>query len=111
MTTAERAAAPLLPNVPPRVPDAPGQFGLADAKRVRRILDESGWSDVDIQPVDIECAFAERELTGYVTRFGPVGQILHDADEPTRDRVVKTVRAAFGPYVHGADVRFVAACW
>jgi ubiquinone/menaquinone biosynthesis C-methylase UbiE len=30
MTTAERAAAPFLPNLPARRPDAPGQFALAD---------------------------------------------------------------------------------
>ena len=30
MTTAERAAAPLLPNLPARRPDAPGQFAFAD---------------------------------------------------------------------------------
>jgi ubiquinone/menaquinone biosynthesis C-methylase UbiE len=111
MTTAERAAAPILPNVPPRVPDAPGQFGFADAKRVRRILDESGWTDIDFQPIDVECAFPETELTRYSMRFGPVGQLLSDTDESTRVRVVEAVRAAFEPYVRGADVRFVAACW
>ena len=34
MTTAERAAAPLLPNLPARRPDAPGQFAFADRDRV-----------------------------------------------------------------------------
>ena len=28
-----------------------------------------------------------------------------------RARVVATVRPAFDPYVHGAEVRFKAACW
>ena len=32
MTTAERAAAPLLPNLPARRPDAPGQFAFADQR-------------------------------------------------------------------------------
>jgi len=111
MTTAERAAAPLLPNVPPRLPDAPGQFGFANGRRVRQILDESGWAGVDIQPIDVECTFPERELTRHATRFGPLARVLDEADERTRTRVVETVRAAFEAYVHGADVRFVAACW
>ena len=42
MTTAERAAAPLLPNLPARRPDAPGQFAFADRRRVYSILEESG---------------------------------------------------------------------
>jgi hypothetical protein len=37
--------------------------------------------------------------------------MLADADEPTRTRVLSTVRGAFDPYVHGAEVRFDAACW
>jgi ubiquinone/menaquinone biosynthesis C-methylase UbiE len=42
LTTAERAAAPLLPNIPAREPDAPGQFAFAARRRVNRILEESG---------------------------------------------------------------------
>lgn len=42
MTTAERAAAPLLPNLPARRPDAPGQFSFADRHRVSSILEGSG---------------------------------------------------------------------
>jgi SAM-dependent methyltransferase len=111
MTTAERAAAPLLPNLPPRRPDGPGQFAFADDRRVRGILEESGWTDVDIRPIDVECALPERDLVAYFTRLGPVGLILQEADEPTRARVVDAVRPAFDPYVHGADVRITAACW
>ena len=45
MTTAERAAARLLPNIPARRPDAPGQFSFADRHRVASILQESGWAE------------------------------------------------------------------
>jgi SAM-dependent methyltransferase len=111
MTTAERAAAPLLPSVPPRVPGAPGQFAFADATRVRRILDESGWAAIDIAPVDVECTLPESELARHATRFGPLARVLNDADARTRERVVRSVVAAFAPYVHGAEVRYDAACW
>lgn len=111
MTTAERAAAPLLPNLPPRQPGAPGQFSLADRDRMASILEESGWAGIDIQPIDVACTMPEKELVGYFTRLGPIGQVLEDADEPTRARVIETVRAAFDPYVHGSEVRFSSACW
>ncbi|RKH04862.1 class I SAM-dependent methyltransferase [Corallococcus carmarthensis] len=111
MTTAERAAAPLMPNLPARRPDAPGQFAFADSHRVHRILEESGWSGIDIQPLDVTCTLSERELVRYFTRLGPVGRFLHEADERTRTRVIETVRAAFEPYVFGTEVRFTAACW
>lgn len=111
MTTAERAAAPLLPELPPRRPDGPGQFAFADEHRVRHILQESGWRDIDLQPIDFKCVLPEKALNVYITRLGPVGMLLQKADEATRLRVAQVVRAAFDPYVHGTEVRFTAACW
>jgi ubiquinone/menaquinone biosynthesis C-methylase UbiE len=111
MTTAERVAAPFLPNIPARKPDAPGQFAFADNRRIYQILEASGWSAIDIHSIDVACVFPEKELVHYLTRLGPVGLILHETDEPTRMRVIETVRAAFDSYVHGTEVRFTAACW
>jgi len=111
MTEAERAAAPLLPDLPIRRPNEPGQFGFADRDRVRGILQESGWSEIDIHPIDVTCAMPQNELERYLTHLGPVGRILPEADEDLRARVISRVRPAFDPYVHGAEVRFDTACW
>jgi len=111
MTAAERAAAPLLPNLPVRAPGAPGQFAFADRHRVASILQESGWGEIDIQPIDVNCTYPEKELVGYFTRLGAVGQVLEDTDEATRRQVTDTLRTAFDPFVHGDEVRFTAACW
>ncbi|MFF0156704.1 class I SAM-dependent methyltransferase [Streptomyces sp. NPDC005263] len=111
MTTAERAAAPFLPDLPARRPDEPGQFAFADPDRIQRVLTRGGWTGIDVRPVDVACALPEKELVGYFTRFGPVGAILPEVDEPTRARIIDTVRAAFDIYVQGAEVRFTAACW
>ena len=111
MTTAERAAASLLPDLPPRRPDAPGQFAFANQQRVHTIVEQSGWTTIDIRAIDVECAMPEKELVRHVTRLGPVGMRLQHADDETRARVIDAVRPAFDPYVRGADVRFTAACW
>ena len=111
MTTAERAAAPLLPDLPGREPDKPGQFSFADQNRVHALLEKSGWVEIDIRPLDVECTLPEKDLVSYLTRLGPVGRVLEETEEPTRTRIIETVRAAFEPYVHGAEVRFTAACW
>ena len=111
MTTAERAAAPLLLDLPARRPDAPGQFAFANADRVATILRESGWTESEILPLDVPCTLPETVLVRYITQLGPVGRILQEADEATRTRVIEAIRPAFEPYVHGADVRFTAACW
>ena len=111
MTTAERAAAGILPHIPARDADAPGQFAFADPNRVRRILEESGWDAIDILPIDVECSFPEQDLVRYATRLGPLGRVLQTADEQTKARTLAVVREAFEPYVHGPTVRFAAACW
>ncbi|MGF1627486.1 MAG: class I SAM-dependent methyltransferase [Alphaproteobacteria bacterium] len=111
MTTAERAAAPLLPTLPARQPDAPGQFAFADPQRIGRILHESGWVGADIRPLDVACTLPESALVGYFSRLGPLGLVLREADDGARARIIETVRTAFDPYVEGTNVRFTAACW
>ena len=107
---ARRGAAPAEPARPPA--------GRAGAVRLRGsatastpFLKESGWADIDIRPIDVACTLPEKDLIRYLTRLGPVGRILQEADDRTRTQVIETVRAAFDPYVHGAEVRFTAACW
>jgi SAM-dependent methyltransferase len=113
MVAAERAAAPLLPDLPPRRIDGPGQFGFADPRRVHTILKDSGWSAVDIQPIDVACTLAESDLDRYLTRLGPVGLLLQAADDVTRERVRQVVRAGVAAHVDvdGPEARFTAACW
>lgn len=111
MTTAERAVAPLLPTMLPRSADAPGQFAFANRDRVCSILERSGWADIDIRPLDIECALPEKELVRYFTQLGALSRVMPGMDAALRGRVIETVRAAFDLYVHGDEVRFVAACW
>jgi SAM-dependent methyltransferase len=111
MTTAERAAAPLLPELAPRDPTGPGQFAFADAERVGSILAASGWRDIDIQPLDVACTLSADDLEVYVTRMGPVALLLPDLDAPRRSAVAAAVRRAFDVYMSAGAARFTAACW
>lgn len=111
MTTAERTAAPLLPDLPARKTEGPGQFAFADPSRIQSLLEQSGWAQVELRPIDVNCAFPEKELVHYLSRLGPVGAFLQRADEQTRTRVLGAVRAAFESFVQGEEVRFTAACW
>ncbi|HYC98759.1 class I SAM-dependent methyltransferase [Brevundimonas sp.] len=111
MTAAERAAAPLLPELPARDPGAPGQFAFADAERVRGILTAAGWRDVDIQPLDAVCTLSSEDLDVYAARMGPVGALLPDLDEDRRNRIVAVVRQAFEAWVTAGAAHITAACW
>ncbi len=110
MTTAERAVAPLL-ELPPRKVGGPGQFGFADAGRVREILAASGWAEAELLPIEVECALPASELERYFTRLGPLGTALQSVDAATGARVIEAARAAFEPFVHGDEARYTAACW
>ena len=111
MTAAERAAARLVPGIAPRKDGEPGQFAFADRDVVAGILAGSGWSGIDIAPLDVTCTLSEQELTEYLTRLGPLGRALFEEDEATRARVIAAVRPAFDTYQHGGEIRFTAACW
>jgi SAM-dependent methyltransferase len=111
LTLAARTAAPHLPPLPAPGPDDPGQFAFADPERVRRILAASGWSEIDIAPADVPCSVTEADLSAYITRLGPVGQALRDADESTHARVADLLHAAYAPLIRDGVADFTAACW
>jgi SAM-dependent methyltransferase len=111
MTAAERAAARVLPEFPARSVDGPGQFAFSDPRRVHGLLDESGWGEIAIDPLDVVCTLREKDLMAYATRLGPVGLMLQDADDRTRMKLVEAIRAAFEPFVGGGEVRYFTACW
>lgn len=111
MTTAARAARPLLGDVPEPPADGPGQFAFADADRVAAMLVAAGWSEVEHVPVDLELAMPAAGLATYLTRLGPLSRILPTLEQPQRDHVMDVVRAAFDPYLDGDQVRFDVACW
>lgn len=111
LTTAPRAAAPLLPDLPVTRPDAPGQFAFADGDRVRSILEDSGWLAVELKPVDLPCTVDEGDLTAYVTRLGPVGAALREADAATALKVRDALRQAFARFVDAGVAHFTTACW
>lgn len=114
MVATGRTAASLLPDLParqPGTPGTPGQFAFADPDLVRPILDEGGWRDVTIDPLDVELSLPRADMLRYVTTFGPVGVQLDAVDEATRGRVIDRLTDAFAPYTDGPDVRYPAACW
>ncbi|RFB04851.1 class I SAM-dependent methyltransferase [Parvularcula marina] len=111
MTTAIKAAAPYIPDLPPFDPDAPGQFAFAREELVRTILEKSGWQEISFTPLDFECEFPATELEFYFKRLGVVGRMFDQLDAATQATVTAAMHEAFRPFVDGETVRFTAACW
>ena len=105
------AAAPFLPTRPKFEKDAPGRFGFADPERVRAILDESGWRDVAIAPLDVESSLSFDELMTMSLRVGPLNPILKNLDETTRGEIRAATAQVLALYVEGGVARMSSACW
>jgi len=111
MTAAARAAASFLPPMPQPDPVAPGQFAFADGARVKRILQESGWTSIEVERADVTCQVSESDLMAYATRLGPVGAALREVDPVTAQKITAALPSAFAPFVKDGTARFIAACW
>ncbi|KJS24141.1 MAG: SAM-dependent methyltransferase [Hyphomonadaceae bacterium BRH_c29] len=111
MTVAERAAAPLLPDLPPRRSGSTGQFAFADQTRIQGILDDSGWRGGRNEAIDVTCTFPADALDTYLSLMGPVGQMLAQQDDDLKRRVVDAIRTSFETYLVGSNIAFTAACW
>ena len=111
MTAVGRAVRPLLPDLPSYDPDAPGQFGMADEGKIRRVIEGSRWKDLVYEPVDFECAFPASEIDMMLTHLGPIGTILPTLDPQQAEKVFETAKDAYTPYIDGDEVKYTAACW
>ena len=111
MVAAERATEQYLPGISKRSPGSPGQFGFADRNRVHNILEHSGWSNVEILPMDTLCAFPQSDLSLYLSNLGPVGQALKKVDDSLRQVILNHLISVFDKYVVNGEVRFTASCW
>jgi SAM-dependent methyltransferase len=111
LTTGARATAHLLPEMPPREPGEPGPFAFAEKARLFDVLSGAGWEGIEVEPLDVPCAFPKSDLSRYLARIGPIGSALRDADDAKRAEVLRVALAAYGPFVNGEEVRFTARCW
>ena len=93
------AALPHLPPQPPPDPHAPGPFAFADSARVRSILSEAGFSEIEIDPHDTMIRLGgsgeAAEAAARSLEIGPVARAVRDADQRTRDAAQSAILAEF----------------
>jgi hypothetical protein len=95
---------------PPPMPEPgqPGPFSLADADRVRTILTEAGFTDIDISPHNDLVTTPEADIpdvTRVSLRVGAAREALKDADEATRHKAYDAVVEALQGKVEGGQLR------
>jgi len=99
----------------PSGPDAPGPFAFADADRVRRILGEAGFADVECEAFSGELAvgrgLALEEILEFLEQMGPAGAALREADADTRSRVRDSMRKSLEPHYDGDALMMEFGAW
>jgi ubiquinone/menaquinone biosynthesis C-methylase UbiE len=108
------AAKPFLPDAAPPDPLAPGPFALADAARVRAILEQAGFKDVRIEKFDGVMDMG-RDLdlaAAQMLRIGPVARAAAELGEASKVKITAAVRDALGRFVRAdGSIAPPVACW
>jgi len=93
--SAARAAMGVTP--PPADPNAPGPFAFADDGRLRDILADAGFANIEFTRFDAPVPIGEtaRDAAEYATRIGPTSRFLREVGVEHRQAILAAVEAAF----------------
>ncbi len=99
------AARNALGITPPKAdPLAPGPFAFADGERLRALLSEAGFSDIQIRRTDalLRVGSSARDAAEHSLRIGPVSRFAREAGPAHAQVIVDAIETALTPLA-GAD--------
>lgn len=110
-----QAAARHVQLPPPPAPGTPGPFSLAEADRVRAILETAGFTGVRIDPLETQLSLAgglplEQAVAFLVEGVGPTAALLREHPD-RRDAVLSEVTDALAPFLVSGAVALPCAAW
>ena len=99
MTPLSAARAAMGVTQAPADPDAPGPFAFADEGRLRTILSDAGFGDVDVQRFDaaISIGATPRSAAESVVQVGPVSRLVREVGAEHLPIIVDGVERALAP--------------
>ena len=106
-----------LPSSAPADPLAPGPLAFADDARLRALLIDSGWSAIDIRPLEATCRFDVGDSDGIDERV----EMILSSDSGRRFRAevpaerqaeaIAAARADLESYIVDGHVEIPGGCW
>jgi len=104
-----------VPKLPPQGPEDPGPFAFASEARVRRILDEAGFTGIEMEPCNLALDVAigrgiDAAVQGAL-EIGPASRALEGQPEQVRAAATKSIREALMRYAKGETVPLPASIW
>lgn len=112
--SAGRSVVPVPPDAPAMDPHAPGPFAFADASRVRAILLEAGFRDVDATAVEspVYLGASPASAAQGVARMGPLSRHIRDYGVDQEDTIIAAVERELARHaVADGSVSLAGACW
>jgi SAM-dependent methyltransferase len=108
-----RAALALGRELPPIPTDAPGPLGLADPDRVRRVLTDAGWTDVQLDDVAVPYRFGPdvESATVHARDVGFFRALFDGLDDDQTSRAVDALRAVMAEHDSPDGVRLDSRTW
>jgi ubiquinone/menaquinone biosynthesis C-methylase UbiE len=104
-----------VPRLPEVGPEDPGPFAFAEEVRVRRILSAAGFSDVSLEPHDLELDTAVglgfENAVASALEIGPASRALEGQSEEIRKAAEADIRKTLEPFSKGESVWLGAAIW
>jgi len=96
--SAARTALDITP--PPSDPEAPGPFAFADEERLRTVLSDAGFGNIDLQRFDtaIFLGTTPRSAAEGVVQMGPVARLVREVGVEHLPIIVDAVERALAPH-------------
>ena len=93
--------------------DAPGPLGLADADRVRRLLAESGYDEVLLEPVDEPITFGRdgEDAYAWIRTLGFTQGLLEDLDRDRAEVALGNLRRLLDEHATADGVLLGTSAW
>ena len=94
-------------------PSGPGPFSLSEPDVVRSVLERAGFRDVELTPVEEPFSFGRNadEAYAFMSTSGLARGMLGEADDATRARALRDLRATFEAHDTGNGVIYRSAAW
>lgn len=114
---ADRVVSLLPPDaVAPVDPFAPGPFAMADPIQTRAILEEAGWSDVRLDPIDFAFVVGGGEnpvedAVTYMQMIGPAARAARLLPEEDRAAFIGRLRRFLAANLDGGLIALRAGAW
>lgn len=107
------AVLPLLPEVEPPHPGAPGPFRFAEPDTALPILEAAGFRAIDCEPLNRAMCLGDtpEAAASFATTRGPIARLLRECDGAVQESALKTITGLFADQFGGGPVSLGAACW